>query len=1005
MAQDAGVPTQAAPRQEIATLLSGVAEAAQKLLAIPDFNIAIDQALEAIAVAANAERIYIFENQCELAGGEALAYCSYEWCAPKTLKITEHPGLFPLSYADFDDWGQHLLAGLSVQATDREQPLQMTRLETRSTLWVPLVIDEGWWGVMGLDSCSIARVWSPAETAALGTAAACISGAIERDRRRKAQAENSQARFSELLQVNRVLKDSLSRLANEPDLNIFLGEVIDRINQAVGAVKGHVFLHCVETNNLELLLSVQAGRVHIGAMDSEPALFHHAFPVDITPAYLEMCDSNEIVLLSLIQETPAMWPGTLEWHRQCGHQEAAVVALRAGDRPIGLLGLCFCEPVTFTQEAQSLIYALADQAAVAINLARLAEDNRQQAVTQARETAERIALLERERVAQARAAELAKTNRAIAQTLKTLASKPQLSEFLSQLLLAIAQQLGAHRVHLFLYDAATHTLNLHTNIEAGRVQIGPSASDIELFHHPIPADISPAWRLTCESEDIIVNDLQSPLPEEIWWPGTKAWHSENGHVSWACVPMRAGDANLGLIGFAFRDRTVLTDEQLEFMRALSNQMIVAIQLTRLADEAQQTAVLQEQQKATQDRAAELARTNEAIAQGLSTLVATPKLDQFLGTIVSEMARQLNAGKVHLFLYDQESHTLNQRVVVQDGQVYLRAGPHDPDLLRQPIPADLSPGWDVIINTERPLTYDETQPFDEAVWWPGTVEWHKSQGHKAITCIPMKAGETPVGFIGFCFYNRTVLSDEQLEFMQALANQVIVSIQLTRLAEQARTNALNDERTRLAREIHDTLAQTFTGVSLQLEAVRGLTHQPVDAAEALAKAMPYVRRARNLARQGLSEARRSVRALRSEALETDALPDALQKALSQTQRDTDLATRFQLEGEPIPLADDIQLNLLRIAQEAITNTLRHANATELKISLSFDSASPGQPRQVQLCIRDDGRGFNPSTLLENPGFGIIGIRERVTRFYGTLELQSAPDSGTILKIVIPLPAST
>lgn len=394
------------------------------------------------------------------------------------------------------------------------------------------------------------------------------------------------------------------------------------------------------------------------------------------------------------------------------------------------------------------------------------------------------------------------------------------------------------------------------------------------------------------------------------------------------------------------------------------------------------------------RATELAKINEAISRTLTTLVTCPELDQFLGHLLAEMARQLGAGNVHLFLYDRATDTLTQRVAVCDGQIYLGTAPKDPEMFRRPIPVSLTSGWKAIIHATRPLTYDEHCLYDEEVWWPESLAWHQSQGHKLVACIPMKAGEQPIGFISFCFYNRTKLTDEQLEFMQALANQAIVAVQLTRLAEKSQSAALTNERNRLAREIHDTLAQAFTGVSLQLEAVRGLAGKTTPA-EALDRAQTYIRRARNLARQGLSEARRSVRALRSEALETDTLPDALRKALTQTQRDTGLTTHFYLEGEPVPLPDDIQLNLLRIAQEAITNTLRHARAAQLDLTLSFTST------QVQLRIVDDGMGFEPATLTEETGFGIIGIRERVAYFCGTFDLQSTPRVGTTIEVLIPL----
>ncbi len=243
-------------------------------------------------------------------------------------------------------------------------------------------------------------------------------------------------------------------------------------------------------------------------------------------------------------------------------------------------------------------------------------------------------------------------------------------------------------------------------------------------------------------------------------------------------------------------------------------------------------------------------------------------------------------------------------------------------------------------------------------------------------------------------------------------------------EAALAKALMEERNRLAREIHDTLAQTFTGISLQLEAVRALstsqpTSQPTsqstsqstsrpsaqppeepphgvpDPPDRLDQAQGYILRARDLARRGLFEARHSVQALRSDALETELLPNALRKALAQTQRDTGLTTQFYLEGDDVSLSDDIQLNLLRIAQEAITNTLRYAEATQLELTLSF------QIDQISLRIVDNGVGFNPHELSENRGFGLIGIHERVARLGGEFQLTSHMNQGTRLEVILPI----
>lgn len=316
----------------------------------------------------------------------------------------------------------------------------------------------------------------------------------------------------------------------------------------------------------------------------------------------------------------------------------------------------------------------------------------------------------------------------------------------------------------------------------------------------------------------------------------------------------------------------------------------------------------------------------------------------------------------------------------------------------------------------------------------------------IAYLPLESADWSVALVipRHSIYSQLRMLDLIALVVLALAGLMLAALwQLHKFEQQqlekSKTTALLDERNRLAREIHDTLAQSFTGISLQLEAARGLfknsaalapqAHQSSQSPQALqtpqAK-MPHdhfhlspgpslappqqpssievhILRARDLARKGLSEARRSVQALRSEALETDTLPVALRKALAQTQRDTGLTTHFSLVGAPVTLPDDSQLNLLRISQEAVTNTLRHAHATRLDLTLTFitgQTPTP-EPSQVQLCITDNGIGFDPAILLTKTGFGLVGIRERTDRFGGTFELLSSPGMGTTIKVMLPL----
>lgn len=209
-------------------------------------------------------------------------------------------------------------------------------------------------------------------------------------------------------------------------------------------------------------------------------------------------------------------------------------------------------------------------------------------------------------------------------------------------------------------------------------------------------------------------------------------------------------------------------------------------------------------------------------------------------------------------------------------------------------------------------------------------------------------------------------------------------QLMHLKEE---RLLEQERMRIAREIHDTLAQGFTGIIVQLEAAedaqaRGLTQDNAT----------HLKRASELARESLREARRSVLALRPHALNGKGLPDALTELLEKRTTGTPLRAELRLEGTSRKLPPDIEQNLMRIALEGLTNTLRYAHARRFTAHLIFTEES------LRLDLNDDGSGFNPAAGHE--GFGLTGMEERAEAMAGNFSVRSAPGEGTSISIVLP-----
>lgn len=254
---------------------------------------------------------------------------------------------------------------------------------------------------------------------------------------------------------------------------------------------------------------------------------------------------------------------------------------------------------------------------------------------------------------------------------------------------------------------------------------------------------------------------------------------------------------------------------------------------------------------------------------------------------------------------------------------------------------------------------------------------------------MQQDEQPLGFIEFAYRNHDTFSESELELVESLAQQATLAIQLTRLAEEAQQLALLQERTRMAREIHDTLAQAFGGILMQLQAATYFeTTQPQ-------KAHAHLLTAQALAQEGLAEARRSVWTLYLETTEYEDLAKAIAKFIEQAPSDQPTSVDLAIDGTPYRLHPDLGLNLLRIAQEAITNALRHANAQTIQAHLKYDSQA------IELSICDDGCGFEPQSPTR--GFGLLGMQQRAARIGATWHLVSQAGQGTTITITPANPA--
>jgi two-component system NarL family sensor kinase len=267
-------------------------------------------------------------------------------------------------------------------------------------------------------------------------------------------------------------------------------------------------------------------------------------------------------------------------------------------------------------------------------------------------------------------------------------------------------------------------------------------------------------------------------------------------------------------------------------------------------------------------------------------------------------------------------------------------------------------------------------------------------------IPLYADDRKLGILNVASRDWRELTGEELDLLYTVGALVSLAVERTRLAARSAELAALEERNRLAREIHDTLAQSLAAIAMRLETADAIAESNSSGA-ASARLADVVRHALMLTRSTLAEARRSVLDLRAAPLEGRTLAEAL-RALGAEFRNAGgqtLHVEVTCDGaEHRALPPAVEIGLYRIAREALTNVVRHGRATHATVNLERTDGG------VRMRVADDGAGFDPSAV--PPGrYGLIGANERARLLGGSLRVESARGAGTTIDVEVPIRAST
>jgi PAS domain S-box-containing protein len=401
-------------------------------------------------------------------------------------------------------------------------------------------------------------------------------------------------------------------------------------------------------------------------------------------------------------------------------------------------------------------------------------------------------------------------------------------------------------------------------------------------------------------------------------------------------------------------------------------------------EEMQAAIAREREMFAQQRAIQLGRANEAFRVCLDALASVRELDDFLGQVMAVITRQLGAVSSLLRVRNFEQNTLPVELVFQNGQLMTPDEAKFPDCWRSLSLVEQRAACFLDQPTTVTRLLDPHSPIPEALRF-----YLLGLGVKTLLIIPLTSGGQANGQLSFRFTQERDFDPEELEIARALAIPASLALHLTRLANTSRQSAVLEERNRLAGEIHDSLAQNFAGISMQLlVAAEEMQMKNEDA-------LSHVERATELARFGLSEARRSALSLRSDIIEESGLIEALKRLVDRANIPGLLRCSFRSsEVYEESLAPAVQQDLLRIAQEAISNAIRHARPTAISISLQRN------PSNLVLKIKDNGSGL-PNDRSGGEGFGFANMQARAKNIGAELDIHSSAGSGTSVVVRLPI----
>ncbi|MBC8248384.1 MAG: GAF domain-containing sensor histidine kinase [Anaerolineales bacterium] len=434
--------------------------------------------------------------------------------------------------------------------------------------------------------------------------------------------------------------------------------------------------------------------------------------------------------------------------------------------------------------------------------------------------------------------------------------------------------------------------------------------------------------------------------------------AQMGIRSWLGVPMLVGERLVGIITLNKCQPGFYTKEHGWLAQAFASHAAIAIENARLFEE-------------TKRRATELS----VLYDVATAATISVNLDEIFHHSLDALRETLKPDDIAVLLVEPET-----------GELVIHAStgfPGRPTLVRRSIGVGI-PGW--VVQTGQPALLADVR---------GDERYHECDPDtRSELCVPLRVGQRIIGALNLESRRLSAFSEDDLRLVSTLAGNLANIIENARLYARSEELAINEERSRIAREIHDGLGQDLASLLLKVDLCLDLMDDEPGRVKAELETI------RTALKRDFEELRRSIYALRPSDLERLGFLAALRKHVNEFRQQNKISVRLSvLEGES-RLPPALEFTLFRVVQEALNNVRKHAGANRLWIELDLTS-----PRAVSLTVRDDGRGFDLAEAMVGAAsrdhLGLMQMRERVEAMQGTLVIETGPDSGTTIKATLPI----